>query len=241
MLGASSLLVGAAAGYWLRISQRAVAAVMAFGAGVLLALVGFDLLERAYSTAGTVGAGIGFAAGAALFSACNALLVRRGAKNRKRSGCNPCAQQDPNAGLAIALGALLDGVPESFVIGVSSFGGGHQSSVVVAAFFLSNFPEALSSAAGMKRALRPAWQIFGMWGGIVLASAMAATVGHYALAASGPGTAAVALGVAAGAIVAMVVDTMLPEATEQAHETTGIIAAAGFLSAFALSGLFAPA
>ena len=156
-------------------------------------------------------------------------------QHRKRSGCNPCERQTSSAGLAIALGTLLDGVPESFVVGVSTLGGGHQSALAVAAFFLANFPEALSSTAGMKQAGRTSAFIFGLWGGIVAASAAAAAVGHYVLAGDPGSGAALALGVAGGAIVAMVVDTMLPEATDDAHRFTGIVTAAGFLAAFILS------
>lgn len=235
LLGASSLLLGAAVGYWLRLPHSAVAGAMAFAAGVLLALVSFDLIERSYQAAGLLPTSIGFIGGVALFTGCNQLLIRSGGQHRKRSGCNPCERQTSSAGLAIALGTLLDGVPESFVVGVSTLGGGHQSALAVAAFFLANFPEALSSTAGMKQAGRTSAFIFGLWGGIVAASAAAAAVGHYVLAGDPGSGAALALGVAGGAIVAMVVDTMLPEATDDAHRFTGIVAAAGFLAAFILS------
>jgi zinc transporter, ZIP family len=178
---------------------------------------------------------MGFIGGVALFTGCNQLLIRSGGQHRKRSGCDPCERQTASAGLAIALGTLLDGVPESFVVGVSTLGGGHQSALAVGAFFLANFPEALSSTAGMKQAGRTSAFIFGLWGGIVTASAAAAAIGHYVLAGEAGSGAALALGVAGGAIVAMVVDTMLPEATDDAHRFTGIIAASGFLAAFILS------
>jgi ZIP family zinc transporter len=105
----------------------------------------------------------------------------------------------------------------------------------VAAVFLSNLPEGLSSAAGMRRAGRSKAYIFGIWGGIALASGVAALVGNSAFSEAGPATIAFVTAVAAGAILAMLADTMVPEAFETAHEYAGLITVAGFLTAFALS------
>jgi len=235
LAGGSALLLGAAAGFWLRVPQRAVAAVMAFGAGVLISLVAFDLLDKAYAGGGLAMTAAGFGAGAALFTLCNILIIRQGGHHRKRSGCNPCARQDPKAGLAIAAGALLDGVPESFVIGVGSIHGTQAAAALVAAFFLANIPEGLSSAAGMRQAGHGRAYVFGVWGAIAVASGVAATAGHFALANAHPGVVAVSLSVAAGAILAMVIDTMIPEAADEAHDYTGLIGTAGFMTAFLIT------
>ncbi|MHA6719963.1 ZIP family metal transporter [Sphingomonas sp. RS6] len=135
------------------------------------------------------------------------------------------------------MGALLDGVPESVVIGVSLLHGPGVSLVTVAAVFLSNVPEGLSSVAGMKKAGRSAPYIFRVWGAIAIASAIAAALGYIALADAGPDVVAATTAVAAGAILAMLVDTMIPEATETTHEFSGLIAVTGFLIAFVLSKL----
>lgn len=234
-LASLSLLLGAAVGFWWSISQRVIAAIMAFGAGVLLSVVAFDLVGRALTAGGLIATCFGFVGGAGMFAACNHQLVRAGAQHRKRSGCNPCVRQDPTAPTAIALGALLDGVPESFVLGVSSAAGRHEGVLIAAALFLANFPEGLSSAAGMKRSGRSTRYIFGVWAGIVVASSVAAVAGHIAIANANSVAAAISLGIAAGAIMTMVVDTMLPEATEQSHELTGLFAASGFLASLVLS------
>jgi ZIP family zinc transporter len=135
------------------------------------------------------------------------------------------------------VGALLDGIPESIVIGVSLLAGQGVSVVALAAVFLSNVPEGLSSAAGMRRAGRGPAYVFGVWGGIALASAVAAGIGYIAFAGVAPGYVAAVNAVAAGAILAMIADTMIPEAFETAHEYAGLVTAAGFLAAFALSRL----
>ena len=123
------------------------------------------------------------------------------------------------------------------MIGVSLLQGAGVSLVTVAAVFLSNVPEGLSSAAGMKKAGRSAGYIFGVWGAIAAASGVAAAIGYVTMAGAGPDIIAATTAVAAGAILAMLVDTMIPEATEETHEFSGLIAVAGFLLAFMLTKL----
>ena len=133
------------------------------------------------------------------------------------------------------MGALLDGIPESIVIGVSLLAGGTVSLVAVAAVFLSNVPEGLSSSAGMRQAGRSRRYVFGVWGGIALASGLASLVGYLAFRGVPPEAIAVTNAVAAGAILAMLSDTMIPEAFEGTHDWSGLITVLGFLSAFVLS------
>ena len=237
-VGGSALVIGAAIGWFAALPQRLIAAVMAVGSGVLISAVAFDLMDEAYRQGGLAATGAGFVGGAVVYTVANILVSRRGAKHRKRSGSDPDARQPDAAGgggLAIAVGALLDGIPESVVIGLSLLSGGAVSAVTVAAVFLSNVPEGLSSAAGMKAAGRSAGYVFGVWIGIAAISGIAAMVGYAALAGASPALVAGVTAVAAGAILAMLVDTMIPEAAASSHDYSGLIAVAGFLAAFALS------
>ncbi|AXB42262.1 ZIP family metal transporter [Amycolatopsis albispora] len=238
LLAGSALLGGALLGYLARIPAWLVAAVMAFGSGVLLSAVSFELIAEAHERGGLVATAAGALAGAVAYTLANVVLARRGARHRKRSGDQqPSEAEQSGSGTAIALGALLDGVPESMVIGTSLLGGGSVSAVTVAAVFISNVPEGLSSASGMRRAGRSARYVFALWAGIALISGAAAMLG-YGLLGGVPGPALAAItALAGGAILAMIADTMIPEAFEGAHLWNGIITVTGFLTAFALSHL----
>lgn len=236
LVGGSALLLGAMLGYFIWIPQRAIAAIMAFGAGVLVSALAFELMDKAYQRGGLDSTAIGFLGGAAVYTAANWYLAQQGAKDRKRSGKQPSEAEDSGSGVAIAVGALLDGVPESIVVGVSLLSGG-VSWVTVAAVFLSNIPEGLSSAAGMKQAGRSAVYIFGVWTLIAFASGVAALLGYALFGHFSTEIIAATTALAAGAILAMITDTMIPEAFEQTHNFTGLITVFGFLTAFALSKL----
>jgi len=237
LVAGGALLVGAAVGYRLEVPQRLIAAIMAFGSGVLISALSFELMEHAYHTGGFASTAAGFLGGAAVYTAANWWLSHRGARHRKRSAGQPKAADKGDAGMAIAVGALLDGIPESIVIGLSMLGGKGVSLVAVAAIFLSNIPEGLSSAAGMKKAGRSPRYIFGIWGGIALASSLASLAGYTVFRHFPPQVVAATTAVAAGAVLAMIVDTMIPEAFEETRDFSGLITVAGFLAAFALSKL----
>jgi len=125
-------------------------------------------------------------------------------------------------------------VPESVVLGLGLLAGGGVSLSVLAAVFISNVPEGLSSAAGMKAKGRSARYVFGVWITIAVVSAVAALLGYVTLGGAPPEVIAVITAVAAGAILTMIADTMIPEAFEQTRTWTGVIATVGFLVAFAV-------
>lgn len=238
LVAGSALVIGAVIGFYFNLPKRLIAAIMAFGSGVLISALSFELMDEAYKLGGFDSTAIGFVGGAAVFTAANWLVNKQGAKHRKRSDeQQPSEEEDSGSGLSIAVGALLDGIPESIVVGVSMISGGAVSLVAVVAIFLSNLPEGLSSAAGMKKANRSAAYVFGVWGGIAGISGISALLGYAVFSHFSSEIIAATTAVAAGAILAMLADTMIPEAFEEAHDFAGLVTVLGFLAAFVLTKL----
>jgi ZIP family zinc transporter len=231
LVAGAALVLGALIAWFVPVPRDVVAGVMAFGAGVLISALAFDLVDDAAKIGGLRPVVIGLLGGAIAYVAANLVLARRGARHRKRSG----DQQQSGSGTAIAIGALLDGVPESVVLGLTLLEGGGVKASVLAAIFISNLPEGLSSSAGMKRSHRSAGYVFGVWGGIAIACGIAALLGATLMEGAPAELVAVINAVAAGAILAMIADTMIPEAYEQARLYTGLLTVLGFVAAFTIS------
>jgi ZIP family zinc transporter len=230
-VGGGALLVGAAAGIWLPVSNRLVGLVMGFGAGVLFSAVAFELTREAYEKAGATAMVLGLVAGALVFFAGDWWIDQRGGHRRK----SPKGPQQGAAASALVLGALLDGIPESAAIGVSLLGGGGVGVAMVAAVFLSNVPESMSASAGMRQTGRSTKTILLMWGAVTAASTAAAALGFGVLGSAPEEVVAAVQAFAAGAILTMLADTMVPEAVEHAGRLVGLVTASGFIIAFLLS------
>ena len=232
-VGGAALILGAVIALVHEMSRAAVGRIMAFGAGVLISALTFDLTEEAFAAGGTTPTAAGLLLGGAVFVAGDALIGRREMRERARSGRDaPEEGDDPSA---LALGAVLDGIPESFVIGVSVTQGEGVSVPVVVAVFLSNVPEALSAAAGFRRHGWTPGRSIRLWVMVAIVAAISAALG--ALIADGLSGQWFAFvnSFAAGAVLAMIADTMIPDAFRDAGRWAGFITVAGFALAFLLS------
>jgi ZIP family zinc transporter len=233
-VGGGALLIGALVGLFLPVPIRLVGLVMGFGVGVLISAVAFELTAAAYDRSGALPVILGLSAGALTFFAGDWLIDRAGGENRK-DPTGTDAGAGSSAASSLVLGALLDGIPESAAIGVSLIGGGSVGVAVVIAVFLSNIPESLSASAGMKRDGRSVGYILGLWTLVVMASTVAAALGYGLLGGAGETTLAFTETFAAGAVLTMLADTMVPEAVEHAGGAVGLACVVGFICSFLLS------
>lgn len=246
LLAGAGLFVGAVIGYLGRLPHRVIAVVMGFGAGVLVAVLTLELVIESEERGALAFTAAGFIAGAVVFSATNWFLERRDASNRKRCGAcvsQPSEEESPGSGLGIAVGALIDGIPESMAIGLSvaalrgveaTQADASVSVALIVGFFVANVPQGLSSASGMREAGRSAGYVMGVWSLVTLTSALAAIVGAVAFADAGEEFLAALTALAAGGVLAMLAETMIPEAFHQNMAFIGAITASGFMVALLL-------
>jgi ZIP family zinc transporter len=232
LMSASGLLAGAVAGLWLEMRHRTVAAVTAVGVGLLIAAASLYLISGALEAVSALSAASGALAGAATFSLVNLALARWAAEKRKRCGecvAQPSEAEMPGSGLAIAVGSQLDAVPESLIIGATVAGGGNvlPPLALIGAFALANFAEGLSSSAGMRAAGRSTRFVLLLWAGAVIVSGAVAVLGFALLNGEGPQHGWLEA-FAAGALLALVVETMAPEAVAGRAGLSGVLAMLGF-------------
>ncbi|MCB2413711.1 ZIP family zinc transporter [Demequina sp. TTPB684] len=233
-LGVGTLLVGAAAGWRWELRPPVVAGVMAFGAGALIATLAYELVHQSNEVGGIWPVVAGFAAGALVYVGADAWVKRLAAKREQHrpEERNATAKRGGSSGgVAYAVGAVLDGVPEALVIGISAAIGGFPAAAVLS-IGLSNVAEGLAGTVPLKKAGRPPRMVFGLWAGIVCIAVIAAVLGAALMAGASGEVRAVTLAFAAGALMAMVVNSMIPEAVNVDHWATGLIASTGFLTAF---------
>ena len=190
--------------------------------------------QEAFETsAGGGGVAFGLFAGSAVFLAGDSVIDRMGGKDRKRSR----GIQNSGSGLAIVLGIVLDGIPESIVLGLTVLQQGSVSIAFLVAVFLSNVPEAIAATTGL---LQSGWaksRIFGLWGLVMVTCGLSALAGYALFDSASPSTVAFVLAFAGGAILTMLADTMMPEAFEHGGKLVGLFTTAGFALAFAITAL----
>jgi ZIP family zinc transporter len=230
-LAASSLLVGAVLALRAALSSRTVGLVLAFGAGTLISSVAYELVPT--ETQQPVGVGLAIGLGALVYYFGDSIVERMGGEQRKDLDATP---DTAGSGLAIALGTVLDGIPESLVLGIGLAIGGSISVAFLFAVFISNLPEAIGASVSLRAAGRPVRWIYTMWGVIVVVSALSAAVG-FSLATQIGSSGELVQAFAAGALITMIADTMIPEAYEHGGNVTGLATVLGFGLAALISGL----
>jgi ZIP family zinc transporter len=215
-LAASSLVLGALIGLARSWPDAAVGLVLAFGAGALISAVSFDLAEEGVQLAGATAVGVGLATGALTYYLADRALPKG------------------EAGPALTLGAFLDGIPEQLVLGIGLAAGNGVSVGLLAAIFVSNLPEAIGSASGLHA---PPRKVLALWIAVAVICTLA-TVAGFALADSLPNELqGAANGFAAGALLVMLIDSMIPEAQRKGGDAAGLITVLGFAVAAALTGI----
>jgi ZIP family zinc transporter len=223
VIASSALPMGALIGIRLQPPRPVTAALLGFASGALITAVAFELFEEAFDRGGAARAGIAFFAGATAFILIDGWLERRSARRRLAGGA---------IGLALLAGVTLDGIPENLAMGVALIEGGGVTLLV--AIFASNLPEAIVGAEKM-RGLRSDRQVVLIWTATAVLLAIAVVVGYGALEGAGKDSLAWPLGFAAGAVLASLADTLMPEAYGEGGPRVAYATALGFLLSFLVS------
>ena len=230
--GAAALLAGALIAYLATPGRAVIAVVMALGTGLLIGSVSFELVDDALEHQDVASVALLVLLGAAVFTVGDWLLSRRGGGERK----DPTGAQADGQALAIVLGSVLDGIPESFVLGLTVLQGGVSVALLVAVA-LSNLPEGMSSSSGLRAAGWPRRRVLAMWSVVVLVSALAAAAGYAMLDPASGRTGALVEAFAGGALLAMLANSLLPQAFAVEGVVTGPLVVLGFAVSLALSAV----
>jgi ZIP family zinc transporter len=230
IIAASSLILGGMLTFWFRIGSKILGLIMAFGSGVLISAVAYELAAEAYNLAGGTGwAGVGLFAGALTFFLGDTLIDRIGGRKRKAiHGVHTTEMAVP-----VVLGIILDGIPESIVIGLTLVEGGTIGVAVLIAVFLSNLPEAIAATSGLLAGGWHRWHIIGLWVIVTAVCGLSSMAGYGLFKTAPVESIAFIQTFAGGAILVMLADTMMPEAFEHGGKLAGLVTVVGFaLAAF---------
>ena len=230
-VAASSLVLGALLAFARRWPDALVGLILAFGAGALISAVSFELAEEGARIGTPAAVGAGLALGALVYYLADELIARRNETGTGRRG----RAQGEGAGKSLALGAFLDGIPEQLVLGIGLASGEPVSLALLAAIFVSNLPEGIGGGVDMSAAGMSRGSVLRLFGAVAVVCALSSAVG-YAIADSISNEFQAAVnGFAAGALLVMLIDSMIPESHEKAGRNAGLLAVVGFAVATALS------
>ena len=230
-LAASSLVLGAVLAFAHDWSLRQVGSVLAFGAGALISAVSFELFEEGALAGGVGWTALGLGIGAITYYLADSAIADRSGGGRGREG----RAEASGSGSALALGAFLDGIPEQLVLGMGLAAGQGIGVGLIVAIFVSNLPEAVGSASEMNRAGTSRERILRLWGAVAFICLIATVVGYAIADLASDGFRATVIGFAAGALLVMLIDSMIPDARKDAGRSAGLLTALGFAAAAALS------
>lgn len=234
LLAASSLVIGAVLALYLKISRRTLGLIMAFGVGVLISAVSFELVEEAFRATNRGWAvAAGLLSGALVYTVGDFIIEKTGGRTHKKTG----GKADQNAGMAILLGTVLDGIPESMVIGLSLVRGGSVSLAMMIAVFISNLPEAIGATSGLRAGGWSRWRTLRLWVVVAAISGLASLVGFTFFDTASPETLAFTLAFAGGALLTMLADSMMPEAFRDSGKLVGFVTTLGFGLSFLITVL----
>ena len=220
-LASAALLVG----YFLaarNLSNRTIGMVMGFGAGALLSAIAYELIPE--SVLGGASMGLAFIIGAFTFFGADWFIDHRGGSDRK-----DITGGQVGSGSAIFVGTLLDNVPESIILGMGLALGGAVNIAFLAAVFVSNLPEGVAGTLNLEATGRSKRTIFWMWTALVVISALCAGLGYLVIQWLPEADGRLAQAFAAGAMLTMLADAMMPEAFEHGGKLVGILTVMGFL------------
>ena len=236
LVAGSSLVIGGLVALRAPITRRQVGLIMAFGAGVLLSAVAYELVQEAFETsAGDGGIALGLLAGSLVFFGAQVGIDHLG--KRRPAPAGEGAGETAQAGRALVLGIILDGIPESLVLGLTVFEAGTVSAAFLVAVFIANLPEAIAATAALERAGRDTKRIMRFWVLVALGFGLASLLGYVVLDAASPRTVAIVLAFAGGAVLTMLANTMMPEALHHGGRLAGLLTTLGFALAFGISSL----
>ena len=229
------MVVGAEVAFGFDLSRRTIGLVMAFGVGALISSVTFELVEESLVEIEPWQVGIGLGAGALAFFLGDRWVAGLGGAGRKNA--EGSTEEEGNSGLGIAFGTLLDGVPESAVLGLTLLQSGEIGISMLIAVLISNLPEGVAATSSLRNGGWPVLRIYALWGVIMLASALSALAGYALLDGASLSALSFILAFAAGAILTMLATSMIPEAYEHAGRVVGIVTVFGFSVAIAINWL----
>jgi len=229
------LIAGAIITKFVIFSGKILGTIMAFGSGSLIVAITFSLMSESYTNGGIVITAVGFFTGAIIFSVGNFFISKKGGKHRKRfKHPENTTDENTSTGSAIALGSLIDNIPESLALGVSAISG-IASIAFLVGIIVSNFPESVAGSQSMKHVEKSTKSIIIVWTTIGLVNIVSTALGFLVLSKLGPEAIAFSLALAAGAMLAMLSETMIPEAYRNGGFFISIATASGFMVSLVLT------